>query len=373
MLKDLFKNYIYPVATLTGSIIGVGFLSLPYITLKVGIFTMLFYFITLTALVLFVHLIFGQICLKTPDFKRWPGFVGFYLGKTAKKIILVSMIFGSFGILLAYLLIGGRFLWAIISPFLGGDILNYILIYFILASIFVYFGVRAISKFDLFALTSLILVLFLIVIKGFSKISLGNIFTTNSFGDWKTVFLPYGAIIFSLWGAGFIPEVEEMVQGNKKLLKKIITTSILLAAVFYILFIFLILGISGNQTTDSALLGLKNLGQWIYPLALSIGLITTFIAFIANGLLLKKVFMYDMGFKEFPSWILTCFTPLVLFFLGFNSFIPLISFIGAVFLGIDGILILLIYKKIGGRKIIIYPLVLFFILGIVYSIVYFVK
>ncbi|MDP2741348.1 MAG: hypothetical protein Q8O66_01510, partial [bacterium] len=63
---------------------------------------------------------------------------------------------------------------------------------------------------------------------------------------------------------------------------------------------------------------------------------------------------------------------LVLFLLGLNSFIGLISFIGGVLLGIDGILILLMYKKIGGKKKVIYPLVLIFLLGIIYEIAYFV-
>jgi len=27
-MKDFFKNYIYPIATLSGSIIGVGFLAI---------------------------------------------------------------------------------------------------------------------------------------------------------------------------------------------------------------------------------------------------------------------------------------------------------------------------------------------------------
>ncbi len=372
MIKDLFNNYIYPVVTLSASIIGAGFLSLPYITLKVGIFTMLFYFAVLTALVLFLHLIFGEICLRTPDFKRWPGFVGFYLGKGAKKIILFSDNMGLLGILLAYLLIGSRFLTEILSPIFGGNNLNYALIYFIPAAVFVYFGVKLISRFDFFALFFLLLILFLISIKGFSQINLSNIFIQHLTPNTQYLFLPYGAIIFSLWGAGFIPEIEEMVRGNKRLLKKIITSSILLAAIFYLLFIFVILGISGSQTTDSALTGLKNfLKPRIYSLALSIGVMTTFIAFISTGLLLKKILMYDLRVNKYSAWLLTCFLPLILLLSGFNLFIPLISLIGGVFLGIDGILILLIYKKIGGKKLIAYPLMSVFILGIIYSIFYF--
>lgn len=354
---------------MVGGIIGVGFLSLPYITLKVGTIAMLFYFIILTSLVLFIHLIFGKISLATPDFKRWPGFVGYYLGKNAEKVIFVTMTVGSCGVLLAYLIIGPQFLYAALNPFFGGSPSTYLIIYFSLATLFIFLGIKMISRFDFFALAFLFLVLLLLFVKGFPNITFDNIFT----GDFNTAhfFLPYGAILFALWGTGFIPEIEEMVRGHKSSLRKIIASSIIIAAGFYLLFIFLILGISGNRTTDSALVGLKDfLGPQIYAAALLIGAVTTFIAFISNGLLLKKAFIYDMKIKEFPAWVLACFAPLLLYVMGLNSFIPLISFVGGVFLGIDGILILLIYQKIGGKKIIVYPLILVFILGIMYSIMY---
>jgi hypothetical protein len=46
---------------------------------------------------------------------------------------------------------------------------------------------------------------------------------------------------------------------------------------------------------------------------------------------------------------------------------------GGVLLGIDGILILLMYKKIGGKPLIILPLSIIFFLGIIYEIIYFIK
>src|SRR3989344_1771800 len=374
MAENFFKHYIYPIATLSGNIIGVGFLALPYIALQVGIWPMLFYFIALTSLVIFVHVIFGRICLKTPDFKRWPGFVGFYLGRWTKMLVLPLMISGSVGILLVYLIIGGQFLSELLLPIFGGVQINYVLLYFAAASIFVYFGVTLISKIDVLALLVLCSILLIIFFKGSPYIHLDNIFTSSSNFQFSRFFLPYGAILFSLWGTGLIPEVEEMLRGNKKSLSKVIIASILIPALIYFVFIFLILGITGPATTSSALLGLKNvLGDGIVSVALFMGVITTFIAFIAQGLLLKKVFMYDVGVKEFPAWIFACFTPLILFLLGLNSFINLISFVGGFLLGIEGILIMLIYKKIGGKPIVVYPLMLVFILGIVYSLVYFIS
>ncbi len=374
MFQDFFKHYVYPIAVLSSSIIGVGFLALPYIALKVGTWPMIFYFVVLTALVVFIHTIFGQISLRTPDFKRWPGFVGFYLGETPKKIILVLVTVGIFGVMLVYLVVGSQFLSVVLGPIFGGGVTAYALLYFAVASVCIYFGVKAISRVDFLALLLLLVILFLVGIKGFSKIHGYNVFLPVSSFNISNAFLPYGALLFSLWGAGFIPEVEEMVRGHKKSLKKVIIIATLLPALFYFIFTFLILSITGTGTTESALVGLKDfLGQGGTAVAVFMGVITTFIAFIAQGLLLKKIFMYDMGIKHFPAFVLTCFVPLILFLLGLNSFIVLISFIGGVLISIEGILILLMYKKIGGKKIIIYPLIIFFALGIVYELVYFLK
>lgn len=372
-MENLFKNYIYPISTLSGSIIGVGFLSLPYITLQVGIWPMIIYFVILTGLVLIIHLIFGQIALKTPDFRRWPGFLEFYFGKYSKLLFMPLIVFGGFGVMLVYLIISGEFLTATFGPVIGGNVWMYVALYWLLASTFIFFGVKAISKIDFMMIALLLIALLFILIKGFDHANLSNIFISNIQTNASSYFLPFGAIMFSLWGTGLIPEVEEMIRGHKGRLKKIITIATLIPASIYLLFILLVLSITGSQTTESALVGIREtLGDGIISIALLIGVITTFISFIAQGLLLKKIFIYDAHIKELPAFILVSMVPLILFLLGLNSFIPLISFIGGVLLSIEGILILLIYKKLGGKKIIVYPLMLVFMLAIIYSIQYFV-
>lgn len=375
-MRDFFKSYVYPVAVISGSIIGVGFLALPYIALQVGIWAMLFYFIALSLLMIFIHVIFAEISLKTPDFKRFPGFVGHYLGNSAKNFTLAITIFGLFGVLLAYLIVGGEFLTAVFSPVFGGSATWYTAAYFLAASLVVCFGVKAVAKVELGVLLLFLAILITVFLKSFSFINVQNIFL-NSLPlakDWKTMFLPYGALLFALWGSGLIPEAEEMLAGKKHLLKIVVIIATLVPAIIYFLFTLMVLGVTGAGTTDSALVGFKDFfGNGISSLAIFIGVATTFMAFVANGLLVKKIFMYDMGFKNASAWALACFAPLVLFLAGINSFIPLISFIGGVFLGINGIFILLIYKKIGGKNFIIYPLSLIFLLGIVYEIVYFIK
>ena len=333
---------------------------------------MLFYFTALTALIVFLHLIFAKISLKTPDFKRFPGFVGYFFGKKAEIIAFLITVFGLFGVQLAYLIVGSQFLTAVFQPVFGGDFFTYAILYFLILSFIVFFGTNAISKIEFWALSLLSILLIMIFLKGSSYINLDNIFISNFKFQISNLFLPYGAILFSLWGTGLIPEVEEMLRGRKKLFLKVVAISTILPAVLYLFFTFLILGITGSQTTESALTGLKTFfNSGFSVVALLIGVITTFTAFLANGLYLKKMFIYDMKFKELPAWALTCFVPLALFLLGFNSFIPLISFIGGVLLGINGIFILMMYKKIGGKNYIVYPLSFVFLLGIIYEIIYF--
>ncbi len=374
LTSDLFKRYVYPVAILAGSVIGVGFFSLPYIALKTSIWLVAGYLAVLTLVIILINTIVGEIALKTPDFKRIPGFVGFHLGKWAEAVSLTAATLGGFGILLVYLIVGGDFLANAFSPIFGGSYLLYVVIYFILAGIFIYSDVRAIAKVELGTIMLLLLTLLIIFIKGFANIKLDNIFIGSWNTSVKNLFLPYGPIIFSLWGVGLIPEVEELLKGDKKNIKKIITASVLITAVIYFLFIVLILGITGAKTTESALAGLKEIfGGWILSAGFLVGAVVIFNAFISLGLILKKVFMYDLGVKKIHAVIIVCTLPLILFLLGVRSFIPIISFIGGIFLGIDGILILLMYRKIKGKKVIIYPLSVIFILGVIYELVYFIN
>jgi len=375
------SKLIYPIATLSGTIIGVGLFALPYVTLKVGFWVILGYFLALGTLVILIHLFFGELALKTPDFKRLPGFAKFHLGNWGQNLAYISTILGIFGAILAYLIVGGEFLTNLLSPIFGGNSLVYTLFYFAIGATLIFFGIKAIAKVEFWGLVLFFIILFAIFFRGESFITIENLFPSL---DFSYIFLPYGIILFSLWGATLIPEVEEMlaptpnfgvgVKEKKKALRWIIPTAILIPIFVYLFFIYLILGITGPQTTESALTGLRNvLGDGIVALALFFGVLTTFTSFIALGLTLRKVFWYDLKIEKNFAWLITCFFPLILFLIGVKQFIPVISFIGGVMLGIDGILILLMYRKIKPKQILVYPLFLILFGGIIYEIIYFLK
>ncbi len=365
------SKLIYPIATLSGTIIGVGFFSLPYITSKVSFLVMLGYFFVLGALVILIHLFFGELALKTPDFKRLPGFAKFHLGNGGEKVAYISTISGIFGAILADLIVGGEFLANLFMPIFGGNPLIWTLFYFVSGAVLIFFGIKAISKVEFWGLILFFVILIAIFLKSFSQLKLVHLFPSP---DFSQLFLPYGPILFSLWGASLIPEVEEMLRERKDLLRKTILISILIPIFVYLFFIYLILGITGPQTTESALTGLRNfLSPSLVNLGLIFGVLTTFTSFIALGLTLKNVFRYDLKVGKNLAWLITCLLPLILFLVGIKSFIPVISVVGGVMLGIDGILILLMYRKIKPKQFLVYPLFLILLGGIIYEIIYFVK
>jgi tyrosine-specific transport protein len=378
------KKIIYSIATLSGTTVGVGIFSLPYIALKTGLLVVLGYFLVLGSIVILVHLIYGELALATPDFKRLPGFAKFHLGKWGEKVSLICSMFGAYGAILAYLIVGGRFLESLLSPVLNIEAnLFYTLSYFILGSVLIFFGIKIIAKIEFWGLTLFFLVLIAIFFNIDPILGMEQFIFPQQYFNISEFFLPYGAILFSLWGATLIPEVEEILGRDKKLLKKIIPISILIPIIIYVFFIYLILGITGSLTTESALTGLRDyLGNGIVNLALLLGILTTFTSFITLGLNLKSVFWYDLKIGKNWAWALTCFPPLIVFMLGLKSFITVVSLAGGVMLGFEGIIILLMYraflKKTKGTesnkiRFLTLPLILIFIIGLIFEIIYSIK
>jgi amino acid permease len=376
-MDDQKRRIFRSISTLSGTIIGVGFFSLPYILSQVGIYFFILYFLSLGSLVILIHLLFGELAILTPDLKRLPGFVNYHLGNFASKIALASAIFGTYGTLLAYLIIGGGFLKNFFSPIWQDFDFAFVIVYFFVACIFIFLGIDIISRVEFLDSLFFFLILLFISVFGFKHFEIKNLF---SFPKPSNLFLPYGPILFSLWGVSMIPEVEEILSVRKKDLKKVIFLSVLISALFYFLFSLLVSGIMGKETTEDAISGLeKVLGKGVSKFLFLFGTITTFTSFIALGLTLQKVFWYDLKIKKNLAFFLVCLPPLALFLLGLNRFLPVISLVGGFFLGIDGILILLMYnKKIKSQKskvknLLIYFLILILLVGIIYEIIYFFK
>ena len=370
--QDL-KTFLYSWGVLTNTIIGIAIFALPYAALKVGLPAALAYLAGLGVVVAIIHLMFGEVALKTPDYKRLVGFAGIHLGQWAKIVAVAISIIGFFGSLLAYIIIGGQFLHGFCAPFFGGSETFYSLIYFAIGALFVYLGINFIARFEFWGMALFLTILVLLAIKGAPLVSWENL--TAGTGGPADIFFPYGPILFAFWATSSIPEIEEMLghNGSKKMLGKVIISSAITAFLTYAVFIIFIVGISGAQTAESALAGLRQmLGEGTASVLFFLGFITSFTSFVITGLALKKIFAYDLKINKTVAWLAVSIIPLVLFLSGLRDFMMIFSLIGGVFLAIDGILIVLMYQKIRPeKKFMTWPLLLILFGGIIYELIYY--
>jgi len=367
-------DFAKALAVFGGTVLGVGIFGLPYIALKSGFLVVVLYFLFVSGLAIAVHYLLGEVACDTHRVARIPGYAEEYLGVKAKKVSLFVSSAGLIGALLAYLILGGQFLNSFLSPIFGGSLLLYTLIFFLFGSFLIYRGTETIASFQLVIQTVLILLLVFFFFEAFSFIDLGNLFTF----DVRSIALPYGVVLFSLWGIALVPEIKEMVERDRKKMLAVLASGIVIVALCYVFFILTILGVSGLNTTKDAISGFSGtVGRGVVNVGFIFGLIATFTSFITLGLTLKKIFWYDLKLPQSVSWLIACFLPLILFLLGLRNFIDIIGLTGAIFLGLEGIIVVLIYRSFLKKRFqrranpVIYLLVFLLAAGMVTQVVYF--
>src|SRR3989339_612129 len=97
IVKSTRGNFFYAVAILIGMIIGAGIFGIPYVVAQAGFAVGLFYLVLLGGAVMLLHLFYGEIVLRTKQEHRLIGYAAKYLGKEAKKIATLTVLFEYYG------------------------------------------------------------------------------------------------------------------------------------------------------------------------------------------------------------------------------------------------------------------------------------
>ena len=370
------KSRTFPaIATLTGTIIGAGFLGIPYVISKSGFPIGLFYILFLGIIMLIVRLYLGEVILrtKTSHNLQLVGYAQKYLGRTGKFLIFFSMIFGIYSSIVAYLIGEGESL-----SFLFFNKTSYALLFgilfWLLMSILTYKGLGALKKFESVALV--VVIGFIVIISALfaSRINIQNL----SYINYKHIFLPFGVILYAFLGTAVMPELERMLRGKEKLMKKVTIIGGIIPIIVYLLFTIVVVGaFSPDQIPEIATLALGRIFVFF-------GMVTMFTAFFSLSIALRDMYRFDFKLGRFKGWLLTMIIPAILFILTaiFNlaTFTGILGLAGGVAGGIEITTILFMNmkaKKQGKRKPeysvkinwpIIISLSILFILGIVYEV-----
>lgn len=349
MTFDIFMKKLplfQAVATLVGTIIGAGIFGIPYVMVRSGWWTGVLMLVGLGILIWLMELMFGEVALRTSEQHQLVGYAEVYLGKAVKWFLSVILILEIYGALLAYFIGEGQALSAIF----GGPSLLYGLVFYFIFSWLIWRGIKMVKKTELFLMLLMLITVLILVLVSTSKIN-----PTNFSGviDWTNLFYPYGVLVFAYSGLTAVPQMKKILTKNERQLKKAIIIGCLLPIVVYLVFAWAVVGVCGNGTTELASIGLGQvLGVKVTIIANLLACVTMATGFLALGLALRDIYQLDYKIKQKPAWLLTVIPALAIYFLGAHDFIKVINLIGAVGVGLTGVVYVLIYwsARIKGKR-----------------------
>lgn len=344
------KRYFLAVSIMVGTIVGVGIFGVPIAIAEVGFVVALLYFVVLTGIQVLQGLFYAEAAIAEEGHSRFVGFVGHFLGKNASRVAALTTILGFWGAMVAYILVGGTFLQIILGPYLGGTEAVYQIVWGVVGALVVLVGLDFIAKVDLFSVIALVFVGGLIVIFSLPYVETANLVPFTD-GD---MFFPYGIILFSLSGLAAVPELEDILKGKHRHFRRSVVIGTLIAAVITAVFGFLVYSVSGEMTTDDSVTGLRMIvGNRITYAVAIFGFFAVATSFLTAGTNLRETFEYDYKVNKWLAWAASAGVPLVVYFLGANSFVRIIGFTGAVFYGITATLIALMYIKVVKKHLVV--------------------
>lgn len=375
------KNFILPISLLVGTIIGAGIFSLPFVFEKSGFGTGLGYLIFLTAAAAIIHLMYVDIILKTDGdhHHRFPGYAKIYLGKYGGLLANIITFSALFLTLTVYLILSVSFLNLIIS---GGPIYK-ILLFWVLGSFAIFLGIKKAALFESITATATLLLIFIVFIFGLLA-NPDKIFSLPAF-NLQSLFFPFGPILFSLLGEAAIPALivySRKENLDSKNIKRIVIWGTIAPAIFYLMFIVGIIGLSNNVSEDAV----SGLISGVSPVILMIigvfGFISLWDSYAAIGTEIKKILEYEWKLPNFIIVLAVIFIPLILYFSGLQSFLGLVSLVGGILYGLWSIMIIKTWKKVALiespysvlkriRPITANILIFVFLIGIIYHIIMF--
>src|SRR3989338_1623955 len=287
------KKQLIATSTLIGTIVGAGMLGIPYVVSQAGLLYGLGLILILGLGFVLLYLMLGEVVLRTKEQHQIAGYAEKYLGPTGKRIMTLITFVSIYGELTAYLIGEGISLHAI---FKVGSPLLYTLLFLVVGVLIVWRGVKSTGKAELYLIMLLLIVVVIIGFYSLDKIEQQHLTVFNP----TNFFLPYGIILFSLLGFAAIPEMQEELGNDKKLMKKSIIIGAIIPIMLYVLLTFIVVGMIGEkfaQLEPNERIATIALGIFSHPIlgvfANVLAVLAMFTSFLSLSTALIEFYKFD--------------------------------------------------------------------------------
>jgi amino acid permease len=336
------RSLLGAIGVLSGGIIGAGIFSLPYVASEAGLFVALVLLVLATTAYCYIHLMYADIVAGSSEQHRFVGYISRYLGKRwfylGVAMTVIEMVF----VLTIYLILSVSFMQLVVPNF---PTLFAVGLFWLIGVATMLMRLKKLAVAETVATLGILAIIGSLVVASLPQLStLVHLPLTSS----RNILLPLSALFFALSGRVAIPAVVNLLRERKSahipLIRRAIIAGTILPGVVYALFIVAVLALSGTVSQDAVTGLLGALPQWLVFCIGLLGILSLWSSYILVGRDVNETLQYDL---DMPSWLryfIVLIVPLVLYALGFSSFIGLVSFIGGIFLALEGVFIALLWR-----------------------------
>ncbi len=345
-IDNALKTLLQPASILTGTIIGAGVFSLPFVFLSAGLSTSFFYLLFFGLIFILLYLLYADIIARTPGEHRFAGYARIYLGRWGFAAALAIGVVQLFFVLTIYLILAPSFS----RLFIGGDFPLHVLAFWLIGSLALFADSRRFARMESAIVAGIALIMALLFFSGIGKFMISPI----GFGNPDlTKFLAVGPILFALSGALAIPEVISYFREEKipiAYAKRSIMLGGIVPLIAYGAFVLGVIGLSRTVSEDAVSGLIGSVPPEFLTVIGILGILSLTGSYIAVGESLRRTIRYDLGLSDMTGGAAAVLAPIILYGAGFQSFIGAISFVGAIFLPLESILIVAIWIKMNKKS-----------------------
>ena len=256
--------------------------------------------IVLGFILLLVNLYLGEIALRTKTTHHLPGYAGKYLGKKGEVLMFITVAFGIYSALLAYLIGEGQSFSILFFGNLDYSI-HFAVGFWFIMTLLLSQGLKELKKIELWGVLIIILIIFIIFFKFIPDVNVSNFVQY----DLSNFFLPFGVIMFALLGFTSIPELRMEIRGQENLLKKAILVGALIPVILYFIFTYVFVGVLGKTVEQVATISFGNI-------IVILGIFTMLTSYFVLSFSLRDIFIFDFKKKKWSFYLVSLF-PLFLY------------------------------------------------------------
>jgi amino acid permease len=327
-------------AIIVAATIGDGIFALPYIFSQAGWLLGVAYLIFLATIIIATHAVYLKTLEKVGEKKRLLGLARKYLGAPGFWFGFIAVVAGLLMGFIIFLILGAQFLRLLIPALPYWPAL---FIVWVALAIPALLGNRRVIPLEIGSVLFVAFLIIFVFLSSHPAAALANIPAVNP----QNLFLPFGAMLFSLAGWTSIEPVYESFRrtDRKKMPWGLLAAGTIGAALLYLMFAFGILGSAPRITTDTVS-GLAAWPTWKKDLIALLGLSAIITCSMPISHEIRNALEKDLSWNRLASGLVVIGIPLAAVFLGFTNFLLIVSVAGGLFVGMQYLLIIIVGRKV---------------------------